>query len=319
MTQPRPTQHAHEPVMLDEAFEFLAPRPGARFIDATVGLGGHAEALLEAAQPGGRLLGIDLDPGALALARARLARFGDAAVLVHGHYRDIAELALAHGFPRVDGVLFDLGVSSLQLDAPGRGFSFQRDEALDMRMDPEAPDTAASIVNTYSERELADLIYRYGEERRSRQIARAIVARRPLRTTGDLVNAIEQAVGRGRERRIHPATQTFQALRIATNRELDFLGQSLSAACGLLAGVGARLVVIAFHSLEDRIVKDFLRRESTDCVCPPGTPVCVCGHIATLRLLTRRVRRPGEAELARNPRARSARLRAAELIVERAA
>ena len=290
MTQPRPTQHAHEPVMLDEAFEFLAPRPGARFIDATVGLGGHAEALLEAAQPGGRLLGIDLDPG-----------------------------ALAHGFPRVDGVLFDLGVSSLQLDASGRGFSFQRDEPLDMRMDPEAPDTAASIVNTYSERELADLIYRYGEERRSRQIARAIVARRPLRTTGDLVNAIEQAVGRGRERRIHPATQTFQALRIATNRELDFLGQSLSAACGLLAGVGARLVVIAFHSLEDRIVKDFLRRESTDCVCPPGTPICVCGHTATLRLLTRRVRRPGEAELARNPRARSARLRAAELIVERAA
>ncbi len=309
----------HEPVMVAEVLDGLAVRPGGRYIDATVGLGGHAEAIVEAAQPGGALLGVDLDPHAIAIARERLAPFGDAAVLVRGHSRDLASIASAHGFANVDGVMLDLGVSSLQLEAPGRGFSFQRDEPLDMRMDPDGELTAGVIVNEYDEQELADVIRRYGEERRARAIARAIVGQRPLHTTGELVGAVEQAVGRGRERHNHPATLTFQALRIAVNRELDFLVDTLFAAYGLLGGAGARLVVIAFHSLEDRIVKNHFRRESTDCVCPPRIPVCVCGHSATLRLLTKRVRKPGAPEVARNPRARSARLRVAESLGRTAA
>ncbi len=310
----------HEPVMVAESLEGLAVRPGGRYIDATAGLGGHAEAVLEAAQPGGSLLGIDVDPQALAAAGERLARFGSAVLLVRGHYRDLAAIAVEHGFERVEGVLFDLGVSSLQLAAPGRGFSFQRDEPLDMRMDPGAELTAAVIVNEYGEGELAELLRRFGEEPRSRAIARAIVAARPLHTTGELAGAVARVAGRGRERRtINPATLTFQALRIAVNQELEFLADALTAACDLLDGAGARLVVISFHSLEDRIVKDFLRRESQDCLCPPRSPGCVCGHTATLRLVNRRVRRPSVAEVARNPRARSARLRVAEALGEQAA
>ena len=309
----------HDPVMVAEVLDGLDVRPGGRYIDATVGLGGHAEAILGAAQPDGALLGIDLDPHALAIAGERLAPFGDAVVLVRGHHAEIAEIANEHGFEQVSGVLFDLGVSSLQLDAPGRGFSFQRDEPLDMRMDPDAELTAEIIVNEYEEAELADLIRRYGEERRARAIARALVARSPLRTTGDLVRAVEQAAGRGRERHHHPATLTFQALRIAVNRELDFLADALTAACGLLDDAGARLVVISFQSLEDRIVKRFLGRQSSDCLCPPRSPGCVCGHRATLRLVNRRVRKPAAAELARNPRARPARMRVAEALGEQAA
>ena len=313
------TASRHEPVMLHEAVEGLAVRAGGRYVDATVGLGGHAAAILEAAAPGGCLLGIDADPDALAGAAQRLGPFGDAVVLVQGNFRNIAALCAERDFTAVDGVLFDLGVSSLQLELPGRGFSFQRDEPLDMRMDPAGDLTAAEIVNEYDEQELAELIRDFGEERRARRIARAIVERRPITTTGELVNAVEQAVGRGPKRQIHPATLTFQALRIAVNQELDSLVEALPAAHGLLAGVGARLVVIAFHSLEDRIVKEYFRRESTDCICPPRTPMCVCGHRATLRLVNRRVLRPADAEVARNPRARSARMRVAESTVEREA
>ena len=313
-----PYRPRHEPVMLAEAVEALAVRPGGRYVDATVGLGGHAEAILEASRPDGRLLAIDRDPQAIELAGHRLARFGnDAAMLVQGNFRDIARICQDHGFAPVDGILFDLGVSSLQLDAPGRGFSFQRDESLDMRMGSDAEETAADIINTYDEQRLAALIWRYGEERRSRAIARAITRRRPLHTTGELVNAIEQAVGQGRERQIHPATLTFQALRIAVNQELDSLEDALDGARGLLAGVGSRLVVISFHSLEDRIVKHYMLKESSTCVCPPRTPACICGKVATLRLVTKRARKASPAELERNPRARSARLRAAESIVER--
>lgn len=316
MSAPAP---AHEPVMTAEVLEGLAVRPGGRYIDATVGAGGHAAAILEAARPGGALLGIDVDPQALALARERLAPFGEAAVLARGDHRDVATIAEGRGFGEAGGVLFDLGVSSLQLDAPGRGFSFRRDEPLDMRMDPDGGVTAADIANEYEESELADAIRRYGEERRAKAIARAIAERRPLRTTGDLVRAVEQAAGRGRERHHHPATLTFQALRIVVNRELDFLAHTLFAACGLLGGAGARIAVIAFHSLEDRIVKQHFRRESRDCVCPPRTPACTCGHRATLREVTRRPRKPAAAEVARNPRARSARLRVAEALGAEAA
>jgi len=313
----------HEPVMLREAVDGLAVRPGGRYVDATVGLGGHAAATIAAAQPGGRLLGIDRDPNALAIAGERLAPFGDAVILVRGAFEDIAAICASHGFAPVDGILFDLGVSSLQLEQAGRGFSFQRDEPLDMRMDPDAEVTAAEIVNEYDERRLAALIYEYGEEPRSRRIARAIVARRPILTTGALASAIEQAVGRhgapGRRHTLHPATLTFQALRIAVNRELEQLDTALSAAHGLLAGAGARLVVISFHSLEDRRVKEFFRLHSRDCICPPRQPVCTCDHRATLREVTRKPLRPSDAEVARNPRARSARLRVAESIVERLA
>jgi len=314
MTAPTHYEPAHEPVMLAEVLEGLAVRPGGNYVDATVGLGGHAAAILDAASPRGRLLGVDRDPQAIDVARERLARFGARAVLVHGDFGDLERVATEAGFHDVDGVLLDLGVSSMQLDAPGRGFAFQRDERLDMRMDTSRGETASELVNRLGERELADVIYRYGEERRSRAIARAIVARRPIETTRALVSAIEQAVGRGRERQIHPATLTFQALRIAVNQEMDHLERGLPQAHGLFDGAGARLVVIAFHSLEDRIVKDYFRLESTDCICPPRTPVCVCGHVATLRVVTKRVRRPSAAEIARNPRARSARMRVAEAL-----
>jgi len=297
--------------MLHEVVEALAVRPGGRYVDATVGLGGHARAIIEAAQPGGQLLGIDRDPQALAIATERLMSYGDAVVLVRGEFAEVARICTERGFTPVDGVLIDAGVSSFQLDTPGRGFSFRRDEPLDMRMDPDGPVTAADIVNTSDETDLAAIIFEYGEERRSRRIAREIVARRPLRTTSDLARAVEAAVGRRGQDRIHPATLTFQALRIAVNNELDQLESALEAAHTLLTP-GGRLAVISFHSLEDRMVKQFIREHTRDCICPPRQPVCTCAHRATLRDAAKGGRTASDDEIARNPRARSARLRAAE-------
>ncbi len=305
----------HEPVMLREALEGLAVHPGGRFIDATAGLGGHSAAIIEAALPQGRLLSIDRDPNAILVASQRLGAYGDAVVLARGEFADIGTIAADHGFAHadgVDGILFDIGVSSLQLEQPGRGFSFQRDEPLDMRMDPDAETTAADLVNRTDEQSLASIIYEYGEEKRSRRIARAIVGRRPIRTTRELVAAIEAAVGRGRARDIHPATLTFQALRIAVNEELQQLDVALEAARQLLRNPGGRLVVISFHSLEDRRVKEFFRLHAKDCICPPRQPVCTCDHRATLREITRRPLRASLDEVTANPRARSARLRVAE-------
>lgn len=301
----------HVPVLLRETVDLLVTRPGARYVDGTTGLGGHAEAILEAGGPEARLLGIDADPDALVPARKRLARFGGRVRLVQGNFRDVGVIAAREGFVPAAGVLFDLGVSSLQLGPSGRGFAFRWDQPLDMRMDPGLPASAADIVNSYAEQELADLIYRYGEERRSRAIARAIVRARPIATTMQLARVVEQAVG-GAGSRIHPATRTFQALRIAVNRELDALAAALGAAHDLLDAPGGRLAVISYHSLEDRIVKEFIRRASRDCICPPGLPACVCGHRATLRPVTRGAVMPSPAEVAANPRARSARLRVAE-------
>ena len=301
----------HVPVLLREVVDALAVRPGGRYVDCTLGAGGHAEAILAAASPDGELLGIDLDPEALAAARQRLAAYGERVTFVEGNFSQVADLCRERGFAPVQGVLFDLGLSSLQLEEESRGFSFQREGPLDMRFSPRQELTAADIVNTYSEEDLADLLWRYGEERRSRPIARRLTEERPFRTTTQLAKAVEQAVGRRARGVIHPATRTFQALRIAVNQELLHLETALLQAHGLL-GFGSRLVVISYHSLEDRIVKNFLRRESQDCVCPPGVPVCVCGHRATLRLVTRGVVRPSAAEVAANPRARSARLRVAE-------
>jgi 16S rRNA (cytosine1402-N4)-methyltransferase len=300
----------HKPVMLEEVLRTLAVQPGGRYVDCTVGGGGHAEAVLEAASPGGLLLGIDADPNALRLAHARLARFGDATLLVEANFRDVATICRARGFAPVHGVLFDLGLSSLQLSDEARGFSFQTEAPLDMRFSPQQTLTAADIVNTYPEQELAALLWRYGQERHSRPIARRIVRERPLGTTLELARAVQKAVGRGRFR-IHPATRTFQAIRIAVNAELENLTLALDQARELL-GYGGRLLVISYHSLEDTIVKNFLRREARDCICLPDAPVCVCGHKATLRLVTPTALRPRPAEVALNPRSRSARLRAAE-------
>jgi len=235
---------------------------------------------------------------------------------VQENFRNVGEICRQMRFAPVNGVLMDLGLSSYQL-AEGQGFSFQRESALDMRFSGEGV-TAEEIVNTYSEAELADLIFKYGEDPASRRIARCIVAARPVRTTAQLAKAVEQAVGRRANLKTHPATRTFQALRIAVNQELDALATALPQAHGLL-GFGARLAVLSYHSLEDRIVKEYIRRESRDCICPPGLPECRCDHKATLRPVTRGALTPGLNEIAANPRARSAKLRAAERIADHAA
>jgi 16S rRNA (cytosine1402-N4)-methyltransferase len=301
----------HEPVMLREVLAGLNVQPGGRYVDCTVNGGGHAEGVLEAAAPGGALLGIDADPEALARARDRLARFGGSVALVQGNFRDLDSICGERGFAPVNGLLFDLGLSSLQLGSAARGFSFQREGPLDMRFGPEQGEPASYWVNEAPEQDLADVIWRFGEEKESRRIARTIVNGRPLRTTTDLAKAVEQAVGRRPGSQTHPATRTFQALRIAVNQELATLSEALPRALGLL-GFGSRLVVISYHSLEDRIVKQFVARESRDCICPPRQPVCTCGHKATLKPVTRGALAPSAEEVARNPRARSAKLRVAE-------
>jgi len=300
--------------MVAEVLRYLSVQPGGRFVDCTVGGGGHSLAILEAAAPGGLLLGIDADADALKIARARLQSHTDNVLLSQANFRDLAAVCRKANFIPVHGVLFDLGVSSYQLSAEGRGFSFQAEAPLDMRFGESQTVTADEIVNTYSERDLADLIWRYGEEPASRRIARAIVGARPLATTSELAAVIPRAAA-GARRRIHPATRTFQALRIAVNDELNALTSALGQAIDVL-GRGGRLVVIAFHSLEDRIVKQFMRRESRDCICPPEAPACTCGHRARLRLVTKGAARPSQEEIAVNRRSRSARLRAAEKLPE---
>ncbi len=308
----REPQALHVPVLLAETLRLLNVRPGGSYVDATVGLGGHAEAVLEAAGPDGRLLAIDRDAQALELSRRRLVRFGERVSFVQANLADIERVVEDAGFAGADGLLMDLGVSSLQLDDPARGFSFGREGPLDMRMDPTAGPSAADIVNTLPEGELADVLWRYGEERRSRRIAREIVRARPVRTTTDLARLVERAVGKPREK-THPATKSFLGLRLYVNGELDSVRAALPGAHRSL-GSGGKLAVITFHSLEDRIVKEYYARESRDCICPPELPVCRCGHVATLRLVNRGGTPPSAEEVARNPRSRSARLRVAEVI-----
>ncbi len=303
------TESPHIPVLLAPTLALLEVRQGGRYIDGTVGGGGHALAILEASGPDGRLLGLDQDPQALQIAGARLPN--DQVVLVNANFRDLQRVASEHGFTNVDGILLDLGVSSLQFDTAERGFAFQHDAPLDMRMSPATPVTAADLVNSLPEGELADIIYEYGEEPASRRIARAIVAARPIQTTGQLAQVVARAAGKPGRWRIHPATRTFQALRIAVNDELGALTAALPQAVSLLAP-GGRLAVISFHSLEDRIVKTFFRDEARDCICPPRQPVCTCGHTATLRIITRKPVEADEAEVQQNSRARSAKLRVAE-------
>jgi 16S rRNA (cytosine1402-N4)-methyltransferase len=302
----------HIPVLLDETLQALAVQPGGRYIDCTLGGGGHALPIMEHSSPGGQLLGIEADPEALRIASARLAPFKNSTLLVNDNFVNLKNICAQHGFMPVHGILFDLGLSTLQLESR-RGFSFQTDAPLDMRVSPNQELTAADIVNTFSESELANLIWRYGEEPDSRRIARIIIQLRPIETTGELVRAIEKAVP-GYRGKIHPATRTFQSLRIAVNRELENLSSALEQAIELL-GYEGRLVVISYHSLEDRIVKQFMQREASGCICPPGLPKCVCGHKPTLRIMNRKVIIPAQAEIVLNPRARSAKLRAAERII----
>jgi len=286
----------HRPVMLVETLEALRVQPGGRYIDCTIGEGGHAEVILEASAPGGLLLGLDVDPEAIEIARRRLEKFGRNCFLVQENFRNLWEICQRYHFHPVHGVLFDLGVSSLQLEKEGRGFSFQREAPLDMRFDPRESLTAEDIVNRFPEEELALILRKYGEERHSHRIAHCIVQNRPIKTTLQLAELVSRAVN-GRRGRIHPATRTFQALRIAVNHELENLSLALKAAVKVL-GQGGRLVVISFHSLEDRLVKNFMRQEER------------------LRVVLRKVLRPSPEEVQRNPRSRSAKLRVAERLAE---
>lgn len=301
---------SHRSVLYHETIDALRPQNPGRYVDATVGAGGHAWGILAASEPDGQLLGLDLDPQALALARERLAPFGNRAILVQASYVTLLDQIQRLQWEHVQGIVIDLGVSSMQLDTPERGFSFQSEGPLDMRFDPTQALRAEDVVNQWSERDLADLIWRYGEEQLSRRIARAILQARPLHTTRELAELIERVYG-GRKGHTHPATRTFQALRIAVNQELQAIERFLPQALEALAP-GGRLAVISFHSLEDRIVKQFFRRESRDCICPPELPVCTCGHKATIIEVNRRPIEASAEEVKSNPRARSARLRVAE-------
>ena len=303
----------HLPVLYNEIIHAMQPTRGGLYVDATVGAGGHSHGILKASSPDGALLGMDVDLQALSLAQAKLAEFGQRVHLVHASFSTLLEQMIAVGWQNVDGILLDLGLSSMQLDSPTRGFSFQTEAPLDMRFDPEGKTTAADLVNHLEEGQLADLLFRYGEEHRSRQVARAIVNARPITTTTQLARLVAQVTGGGRSG-IHPATRTFQALRIAVNGELEALETVLPQTLEALRP-GGRLAVIAFHSLEDRMIKQFMRQESKDCLCPPEQPVCTCGHKATLREITHKPIRPQEDEVRTNPRSRSARLRVAERMV----
>jgi 16S rRNA (cytosine1402-N4)-methyltransferase len=318
----------HVPVMMEEVLAYLQPRPGGQYIDGTLGGGGHTTAILERSAPDGRVLGIDTDQQALARVSARLqdAISAGRLQLVHGNFVELARISEEAHLISVQGILLDLGFSSDQMGDAQRGLSFSADGPLDMRLDQSLSVTAADLVNSASEEELADMFWRYGEEIRSRQIARRIVRERAkgaITRTSQL--AALASIGVRSRLAIHPATRVFQALRIAVNHELENLEATLPQMLDILsryseAGVpagmgGGRMVIITFHSLEDRIVKMFMRREAMDCVCPPQTPVCICGHKARLRILTRTPLVPSVEEVANNPRARSAKLRAAEVIV----
>jgi 16S rRNA (cytosine1402-N4)-methyltransferase len=300
----------HIPVLLDEVIEGLQARRGGDFVDCTVGLGGHAAAILEKISPSGRLLGIDADPEAIKVSQDKLSDYGEAVTLVNDNFVNLEDICGRYHFHPVDGILFDLGVSSLQLNTAERGFSFHLDAPLNMRFDPGQGLTASDIVNSFSEQELAKLIEKYGEERHSRRIARYIVQNRPIATTVELARLVEQVLG-GKRAKIHPATRTFMALRIAVNSELQNLELALKQTINLLRP-GGRLTVISYHSLEDRIVKQFMRYAASNCLCPPGTVICCCGHVPTLKLISRKVIKPTSLEIESNPRSRSAKLRIAE-------
>jgi 16S rRNA (cytosine1402-N4)-methyltransferase len=305
-------QQYHQPVLYKEVLHALQPKQGGRYVDGTLGAGGHARGVLELSDPDGLLLGLDVDPQAIELAESILAEYKGRCVLRQASYTTLGDQIASLGWNTVDGIILDLGLSSMQLDSLERGFSFSSDAPLDMRFDPRNPVRAEDLVNHLPENELAKLIFEYGEERWARQAARAIINSRPIVTSRQLAEVVSRAIGKHyRDEKIHPATRTFQALRMEVNQELQAVQTVLPQAIQALSP-GGRLAVIAFHSLEDRQVKEIFRKESRDCICPPKQPVCTCGHLATIREVTRRPIRPGEPEIQQNPRARSARLRVAE-------
>jgi 16S rRNA (cytosine1402-N4)-methyltransferase len=304
---------SHQPVLLTETVHQLMLQEGGVYVDGTTGEGGHSQAILQAEPRVKTVLGIDWDSRSLRTAQSRLAEFGSRFLPAPGNYADMAELARERGISEVNGILLDLGFSSRQVETPGYGLSFQTDEPLDMRYDPDGDLTAEEIVNTYDERELGQLIRRYGEETRGMGIARAIIKDRPVTTTGQLASIVGGLLGRRPGQRVNPATKTFQALRIEVNDELSNVERGLDAAVGLLA-VGGRLAVISYHSLEDRIIKSYFNGEAATCVCPPGLPVCVCGQTPRIKIINRRVIKPSEEEVQSNPRSRSAKLRVVQRI-----
>jgi len=312
-------QYRHVPVMVEEIVDYLNCSPGKTYVDGTLGGGGHAQAILEAIRPNGLLLGIDRDPDAISHCKAFLHPFKPNVRIFHDNFTNLPQILSQLHTRKVDGILLDLGLSLYQLEASGRGFSFMRDEPLDMRMNPESGHTAAEFVNELPEKELAKVIAQYGEERWAPRIARAIVADRrqqAINSSRQLARIVEQAIpARYRRGRIHPATRAFQAFRIAVNEELDALDIFLNDAVNFLNPEG-RLCILSFHSLEDRIVKERFRALAKGCTCPPQFPMCVCGKSPQVAVLTKRAVRPGEAEVQENPRARSAKLRAAERLRE---
>ncbi len=300
----------HTPVLYRQTVDFLRPISDGKYIDGTFGAGGHTRGILEASAPNGQVLAFDKDPEAIMFGMARMGEHEGRITAVNANYADMETIAPAHGFEKVDGILLDLGLSSRQLDDAQRGFSFMREGPLDMRFDSTQGETAADLINNLTESELADIIWRYGEERRSRKMARLIIANRPLFTTRQLAELIADKMSNPR-RRIHPATQLFQALRIAVNHELEAVERGIPAAINLLKP-GGRIAVISFHSLEDRFVKRLFRNLAKDCICPPRQPICTCDVEPTLKQITRKPIQANEQEIKENPRSRSARLRAAE-------
>jgi len=300
----------HIPVMVNEVVEALNVQPGCRYVDCTLGLGGHALAILAKTGPSGRLLGIDTDPEAILNAKEKLVNFTGQTYFINDNFGNLEKICRENNFIPVDGILFDLGISSLQIDTMERGFSFKSDSEIDMRFNPEQEVSAMDVVNTMPEAMLSRLIWEYGEETRSRQIAANIVRNRPISSASKLAKIIEQTVG-GQRGKIHPATRTFQALRIAVNNELEILEEALKQTITCLSS-GGRLVVISYHSLEDRIVKQFMKRESSECICPSDSPVCTCNHVQTVKIIEKKVITPSLEEIRENPRSRSAKLRVME-------
>ena len=307
----------HEPVLKEKVFQYLiGKKDGGLIVDGTLGDGGHTEYILKNTGPRLQIIGIDRDASALERAKRRLAGFGDRMAYAHGNYSEIQDILKKFNVEKIDGFLVDLGVSSPQIDQPERGFSFMQNGPLDMRMDTSQEITAASLLATLSDEELESIIKSYGEERHFRRVVRAIrkaQATSPIESTLQLSNILSSAIFSRRPTKIHPATRTFQALRIAVNRELVHLKSALQDSLGVLSA-GARMVIIAFHSLEDRIVKNFFQAEAKGCICPPRIPVCVCGKKPTLKIISRRVITAGKDEVAHNPRSSSAKMRVAERV-----
>ncbi len=304
--------YPHIPVLNREVLAYLKPVRNGKYLDATLGAGGHAEAILIASQPSGSLIGLDIDNNAVAIATERLRKFSSRATLFNVTYIEMDDCLQKMGWSCVDGILFDLGVSSMQVDAANRGFSFNKEGPLDMRFDDQSDFSAYDLINNWSEEEISSVLWNYGEEPKARAIAKAICTSRPLQTTTQLAKVVSSAY-HGKHSKIHPATRTFQAVRIAVNQELTVLEKGINLAIKQLCS-GGMIAVISFHSLEDRIVKEIFKRESKDCTCPPEQPTCTCDHKASLSVLTKKPVIASDEEIKINPRSRSAKLRVAQKI-----